>query len=330
MAAKAAYKDSSVEVLDANGKGTGRKVDLPGILFDVDLNIPLIHQVVESQLASARQGTHATKTRAMVSGGGKKPYKQKGTGNARQGSTRAPHYKGGGVVHGPQPRDYSQRTPKKMIAGALRSALSDRVRNGALIVLEDLVIDDVPSTKDAIGTLNAVTKGGKVLVVVDRNEDGANTVVKSYSNAPTAHTIWADQLNTYDVVDAEEVIFSEDAIASYIARAAAKAPARKVYESVDSKDKAVAEKKADNTSKVKNAEESADKAEASEKKAATKKAPAKAAKATKAEDADKAEAPAKKAPAKKAPAKKAVKADAAEAPAKKAPAKKADAKEDAK
>lgn len=341
MANKAMYKDSQVEVLTLEGKGTGRKVTLPGNLFDVDLNVPLIHQVVEAQMAAARQGTHATKTRGMVSGGGKKPYRQKGTGNARQGSIRAPHYKGGGVVHGPQPRDYSQRTPKKMIAGALRSALSDRARNGALIVLEDLVAEDVPSTKAALNTLDTVTKGGKVLVVIDRNEDGAQSVVKSYSNAPAAHTIWADQLNTYDVVDAVEVIFSEDAINSYIERASVKAPVRE--ERVASKVKAVEEKKADKTTESKKA----DKAPA--KKAPAKKAAAKA-------DAD--DAPTKKAPAKKAAkkveeaahdveakAKKAAKkveavaeevvedveaaVKKADAPAKKASAKKSAAKEDA-
>lgn len=224
--AKGQYKDTVVEVLGMDGKATGREITLPGALFDVDLNIPLIHQVVEAQLAAGRQGTHATKTRGMVAGGGRKPYKQKGTGNARQGSIRAPHYRGGGVVHGPQPRDYAQRTPKKMKAGALRSALSDRARNGALIVVEDLVAQDQPSTKAALATLDAVTKGGKVLVVVDRNEDGAVTALKSFANAPAAHTLWSDQLNTYDVVDAAEVLFTEDALLSYIERALATAPNR--------------------------------------------------------------------------------------------------------
>lgn len=315
--AKGAYKDQSVEVLSIEGKKTGRTVVLPGNLFDVDLNIPLIHQVVEAQLAAARQGTHSTKTRGEVSGGGRKPYRQKGTGNARQGSITAPHYKGGGIVHGPKPRDYSQRTPKKMIAGSLRSALSDRARKGSLIVLEDLVAEDVPSTKGAIKTLSAVTKGGKVLVVVDRFEDGADSVVKSYSNAPTAHTIWADQLNTYDVVDAVEVVFSEDALNSYIERASKTAPVRE--ERVDAKVKAVAELKADKTSKSKIADEAADKAAKAEK------------------------APAKKAAAKKPAAKKVaekieevvekiedeVKEAAEKAESKKAPAKKAAAKEDA-
>lgn len=351
MATKAMYKDSQVEVLTLEGKATGRKVTLPGNLFDVDLNIPLIHQVVEAQMAAARQGTHATKTRGMVSGGGKKPYRQKGTGNARQGSIRAPHYKGGGVVHGPQPRDYSQRTPKKMIAGALRSALSDRARNGSLIILEDLVAEDVPSTKAALKTLATVTSGGKVLIVIDRDEDGATAVLKSYSNAPAAHTIWADQLNAYDVVDAAEVIFSEDAINSYIERASVKAPARE--EKVASKVKALEEKKADKTSKSKKADDApAKKSAAKVEEAPAKKAPAK--KAAKAEAGDD-EAAAKKAPAKKATkkveeaiediegaakkvAKKAETAAedivhdveaAVKKPAKKAPAKKAAAKEDA-
>ena len=272
MANKAQYADAEVEVLDINGKGTGRMVALPGVVFDVPLNVPLIHQVVEAQLASARQGTHATKTRGLVSGGGRKPYRQKGTGNARQGSIRAPQFRGGGVVHGPQPRDYSQRTPKKMKAGALRSALSDRARNGALLVLEDLVLEDTPSTKDAIETLGAVTKGGKVLIVIDRDELGANAVVKSYANVPLAHTLWSDQLNTYDVIDAQEVIFTEDAIARYIERAVRTAPVRKSLatdaEVAGSKVKAIDEKKADKTSKVKNLEEAEDKAEAANKKVA--------------------------------------------------------------
>ncbi len=272
MANKAQYADAEVEVLDINGKGTGRMVALPGVVFDVPLNVPLIHQVVEAQLASARQGTHATKTRGLVSGGGRKPYRQKGTGNARQGSIRAPQFRGGGVVHGPQPRDYSQRTPKKMKAGALRSALSDRARNGALLVLEDLVLEDTPSTKDAIETLGAVTKGGKVLIVIDRDELGANAVVKSYANVPLAHTLWSDQLNTYDVIDAQEVIFTEDAIARYIERAVRTAPVRKSLatdaEVADSKVKAIDEKKADKTSKVKNLEEAEDEAEAANKKVA--------------------------------------------------------------
>ena len=224
MAKKTELQDRTVVVLDLAGEETGRDAALPGVLFDVPLNIPLIHQVVEAQLAAGRAGTHATKTRGEVSGGGKKPWRQKGTGRARQGSTRAPQWRGGGVVHGPQPRDYSQRTPKKMIAGALRSALSDRARNESIIVMEDLVAEDRPSTKAAIATLATVTNGGSVLIVVDRDEDGAETVVKSYNNIPKVHILWSDQLNTYDVVNADQVVFTEDALSSYVDRAIKTAP----------------------------------------------------------------------------------------------------------
>ena len=224
MAKKTELQDRTVVVLDLAGEETGRDAALPGVLFDVPLNIPLIHQVVEAQLAAGRAGTHATKTRGEVSGGGKKPWRQKGTGRARQGSTRAPQWRGGGVVHGPQPRDYSQRTPKKMIAGALRSALSDRARNESIIVMEDLVAEDRPSTKAAIATLANVTNGGSVLIVVDRDEDGAETVVKSYNNIPKVHILWSDQLNTYDVVNADQVVFTEDALSSYVDRAIKTAP----------------------------------------------------------------------------------------------------------
>lgn len=219
MAKKYESQDRTIAVLDLNGEETSRTAELPGVLFDVPLNIPLIHQVVEAQLAAGRAGTHATKTRGMVSGGGKKPWRQKGTGRARQGSIRAPQWRGGGIVHGPQPRDYSQRTPKKMIAGALRSALSDRARCEAIIVMEDLVADDRPSTKDAIATLGKVTDGGSTLIVIDRFEDGAQTVVKSFNNVPKVHTLWADQLNTYDVVNADQVLFTEDALSAYVDRA---------------------------------------------------------------------------------------------------------------
>ena len=224
MAKKTELQDRTVVVLDLAGEETGRDAALPGVLFDVPLNIPLIHQVVEAQLAAGRAGTHATKTRGEVSGGGKKPWRQKGTGRARQGSTRAPQWRGGGVVHGPQPRDYSQRTPKKMIAGALRSALSDRARNESIIVMEDLVAEDRPSTKAAIATLANVTNGGSVLIVIDRDEDGAETVVKSYNNIPKVHILWSDQLNTYDVVNADQVVFTEDALSSYVDRAIKTAP----------------------------------------------------------------------------------------------------------
>ena len=148
------------------------KVDLPAEIFDVQTNIPLIHQVVVAQQAAARQGTHATKTRGEVRGGGRKPYKQKGTGRARQGSTRAPQFAGGGIVHGPQPRDYDQRTPKKMKAAALRGALSDRARNGRIHVVERLVAGDKPSTKDALRRARRRSPSApNVLVVLERADD---------------------------------------------------------------------------------------------------------------------------------------------------------------
>src|SRR3974390_766544 len=142
-------------------------VELPDAIFAAKVNIPLMHQVVVAQRAAARQGTHATKTRGMVSGGGKKPYRQKGTGRARQGSTRAPQFTGGGIAHGPQPRDYSQRTPKKMKAAALRGALSDRAANGRVYVVTNFVEGDVPKTREALAVLSTVTDGAarNILVV---------------------------------------------------------------------------------------------------------------------------------------------------------------------
>ena len=159
--------DREVTVRTPSGEAAGER-ELPGDIFDVQANIPLMHQVVVAQLAAARQGTHKTKTRAEVAGGGRKPYKQKGTGRARQGSIRAPQFTGGGVVHGPQPRDYSQRTPKKMKAAALRGALSDRARDGRVHVVAAFVDGETPSTKAAITVLDAVTAAKRVLVVLDR------------------------------------------------------------------------------------------------------------------------------------------------------------------
>src|SRR6187431_1737463 len=156
---------NTIDVLDVTGKKSG-SVELPADIFDVTANVPLMHQVVVAQLAAARQGTHKTKTRGEVAGGGKKPYKQKGTGRARQGSIRAPQFTGGGVVHGPVPRDYSQRTPKKMKAAALRGALSDRAREGRVHVVEAFVSGEKPSTKAAIATLRKATESTKVLVVL--------------------------------------------------------------------------------------------------------------------------------------------------------------------
>ena len=184
------------------------KVDLPAEIFDVEVNVPLIHQVVVAQQAAARQGTHSTKSRGEVRGGGRKPYKQKGTGRARQGSTRAPQFAGGGVVHGPQPRSYDQRTPKKMKAAALRGALSDRARNDRIHVVDSLVSGDVPSTKAALTSLVSLTDRGRFLVVLERSD--AITWL-SLRNAPQVHIVAVDQLNTYDVLASDDVVFTQGA-----------------------------------------------------------------------------------------------------------------------
>ena len=188
-------------------------VDLPAEIFDVELNVPLVHQVVVAQLAAARQGTHATKTRGDVRGGGKKPYRQKGTGRARQGSTRAPQFAGGGVVHGPKPRDYAQRTPKKMKAAALRCALSDRARNGRIHIV-DAFAADAPSTKGAKAAIAAVSERRNVLVVLGREETNAWL---SLRNLPEVHLLHADQLNTYDVLVSDDVIFTKAAFEAFVA-----------------------------------------------------------------------------------------------------------------
>ena len=189
------------------------KVDFPAEIFDVQTNVPLLHQVVVAQLAAARQGTHKTKTRAEVSGAGRKPFKQKGTGRARQGSIRAPHMTGGGVVHGPTPRDYSQRTPKKMKAAALRGALSDRARNGRIHVLESLVVGEKPSTKAAIEALRSISERPRLLVVLERANDAAALSVR---NVPQVHVLYVDQLNTYDVLVSDDVIFTKAAYDAFV------------------------------------------------------------------------------------------------------------------
>jgi large subunit ribosomal protein L4 len=204
---------SSVDIQTPAGKAAG-KAELPAEIFDVQVNIPLMHQVVVAQLAAARQGTHDTKTRAEVSGGGRKPYKQKGTGRARQGSTRAPQFVGGGVVHGPHPRDYSQRTPKKMKAAALRGALSDRARDGRIHVISELVTGDVPSTKAAVKAIEALNLEGGILVVVSRDE---SVSWLSLRNVPTVHVLSPDQLNTYDVLVCDHVLFTSAALETFLA-----------------------------------------------------------------------------------------------------------------
>jgi large subunit ribosomal protein L4 len=209
--------DRTVDVLDATGQKAG-EAQLPGALFDVTANIPLIHQVVVAQLAAARQGTSKVKTRAEVSGGGTKPHRQKGTGRARQGSIRAPQYVGGGIVHGPSPRSYVQRTPKKMIAAALRGALSDRARENRVHVVSDLVGGEFPSTKTVLSALSAVTESKKILVVIGRDEDA---VWLSLRNVSTVHAIAVDQLNAYDVLVNDEVVFTSVALEAFVAGPAA-------------------------------------------------------------------------------------------------------------
>ena len=202
----------TLNVTDAKGAKTGT-VEAPAEIFgfsaeEVRAHVPLIHQVVVAQLAAARQGTHATKTRANVSGGGKKPWKQKGTGRARQGSIRAPQWYHGGVVFGPQPRDYSQRTPKKMKAAALKYVLSDRA-NADRIAVVDFAVADAPSTKAAVAALTPITENKFTTVVLSR--DNVNEWL-SVRNIPTV-----DQLNTYDVVTAQYVVFSKEAFEAFVA-----------------------------------------------------------------------------------------------------------------
>jgi large subunit ribosomal protein L4 len=204
---------TEVSVIGAEGK----TVDLPEEIFAAKVNVPLIHQVVVAQQAAARQGTHAAKTRAQVRGGGKKPYRQKGTGRARQGSLRAPQYAGGGVSHGPVPRSYVQRTPKKMKAAALRGALSDRLSHGRVLVVSGFVDGDVPKTKDAVTVLAGAvgSLGRPVLVVVHREDE---ITWKSLRNVPSVHVLIEGQLNTYDVLASDHVVFTEQALEAFVAR----------------------------------------------------------------------------------------------------------------
>ena len=207
---------TSVNVVSPAGDTTG-SVELPDKIFAAQVNIPLMHQVVVAQRAAARQGTHATKTRGMVRGGGKKPYRQKGTGRARQGSTRAPQFTGGGTVHGPQPRDYSQRTPKKMKAAALRGALSDRAASERVYVVTSFVEGATPRTKEAMAALAKVTDGAtrNVLVVTTHDDE---VTWKSLRNVPFVHLLAEDQLNTYDVLVSDHVVFTEAALSAFIGR----------------------------------------------------------------------------------------------------------------
>ncbi len=203
---------TTVDIVATDGEQIGA-VELPSEIFDVQANIALMLQVVVAQLAAARRGTHKAKSRGEVRGGGRKPYKQKGTGRARQGSIRAPQFTGGGVVHGPVPRDYTQRTPKKMKAAALRGALSDRAREGRIAVVETFVDAETPSTKAALAVLKAVTRTEKVLVVLGRDEEISWL---SLRNVPTVHLLAADQLNTYDVLVADEVVFTTAGLGEFL------------------------------------------------------------------------------------------------------------------
>ena len=203
---------SAIDVLDASGKKAG-SVDLPAELFDVQTNVPLMHQVVVAQRAAARQGTHKVKHRGEVAGSGAKPFKQKGTGRSRQGSIRAPEHRGGGVVHGPTPRSYAQRTPKKMIRQALLGALSDRARGERLHVVKDFGLGDTPSTKTAAALIKATAPGPNVLVVIGRADEVGQ---KSVRNLPGIHALHPDQLNTYDVLEADDIVFTKDALEQFV------------------------------------------------------------------------------------------------------------------
>jgi large subunit ribosomal protein L4 len=200
----------TLEVKNAEGKKVG-SVDLPSDIFDAQTNIPLIHQVVTAQLAAARQGTQKAKNRGETSGSGKKPFKQKGTGRARQGSVRAPLQRGGGAAHAVRPRDYAQRTPKKMIAAALRGVLSDRQRNDRLHVLDQIA--NAPSTKAALTAVRQFSERKNLLVVVSRTEDLA---WRSLRNAENLHLLVPDQLNAYDILKSDDVVFSEAAIKDFL------------------------------------------------------------------------------------------------------------------
>jgi len=221
---------TSVEVKNADGTVAGDTVELPDHVFDAPANIPLMHQVVVGQLAAARQGTHDTKTRGEVRGGGKKPYRQKGTGRARQGSTRSPQFTGGGISHGPVPRDYTQKTPKKMKAAALRGALSDRARSGAVSVVSSVVSGDAPSTKSARKVFESLLAGiegtnerTRVLAVIERDD---TVSLLSLRNLPEVHILWPDQLNTYDVLLNDVVLFTSAALDTFLAGPIAAEPRR--------------------------------------------------------------------------------------------------------
>jgi len=207
----------ALDVRGTDGKKAG-SVNLPAEVFDVKTNIPLIHQVVVAQRAAARQGTHSTKRRGEVSGAGRKPFKQKGTGNARQGSIRAPHMTGGGIVHGPKPRNYAQRTPKKMVAAALLGALSDRARGQRLHIVDSFGIEGAPSTKAAATVLTTLNATKNVLVVIERGDELS---IKSVRNLAYVHVLTFDQLNAYDVLVSDDIVFTKAAYDAFVAKKSA-------------------------------------------------------------------------------------------------------------
>ena len=204
---------ANVDVLDVKGKKSG-SVELDAALFDVNISIPLVHQVVVAQMAAARQGTQSTKRHGEVSGTGKKPFAQKGTGRARQGSLRAPQMRGGYITHGPKPRDYDQRTPKKMKAAAVRQALTDRARNNRLHVVESLGLSDKPSTKAAQAFLAMFTKQKNVLVGLDRTDEVSYLSLRNLKNV---HVLPVDQLNAYDILNSDDLVFTKSAIEEFTA-----------------------------------------------------------------------------------------------------------------
>ena len=261
---------TTVALQTVAGKTNG-SLTLDAAMFGIQPNVPLMHQVVTAQLAARRSGTQSTKTRAEVSGGGKKPFKQKGTGNARQGSTRAPHFSGGGVALGPKPRKYDQKTPKKMIKAALRSALSDRAAEGKVVVIDQWGFE-APKTKDAKAALSALGIDGKALVVV--NIDDTNTI-RSFLNLPEVQLIESSELNAYDVLCNDYVIFSQATVPG-------EAVAGNEPVTVERKVKPVAEKAAKPVAKKSSAKAAAKPAAATAKKTPAKKAPAKKAPAKKA------------------------------------------------
>jgi large subunit ribosomal protein L4 len=213
---------TSLTMKTATGADAG-SVELPDDIFGIEPNVAVMHQVVTAQLAAKRAGTHSTKTRAEVRGGGAKPWRQKGTGRARQGSIRAPQWRGGGVAHGPKPRDYSQRTPKKMVRLALRSALSDRAAESKVIVVDNWAID-APKTKDAVRLLEAIglrTKGereARVLVVLFRTDEAAWKSMRNLGER--VQIVLPEELNTYDVLVNDWLVFSESSLETVVARLA--------------------------------------------------------------------------------------------------------------